>query len=61
VVVHLRERYRPLLASLIKEYQKRYPQEPVPSYKEVIEALLDGYAQIYLSVPTQEKENLPKD
>jgi hypothetical protein len=51
VVVHLRERYRPILASLIKEYQKRYPGEPVPSHKEVIEALLDSYAQIYLSVP----------
>jgi hypothetical protein len=56
MVVHLRERYRPILASLIKEYQKRYPGEPVPSHKEVIEALLDSYAQIYLSVPVGIRE-----
>jgi hypothetical protein len=56
MVVHLRERYRPILASLIKEYQKRYPGEPVPSHKEVIEALLDSYAQIYLSVPVDIKQ-----
>lgn len=53
MVVHLRERYRPFLASLIKEYQRRYPGEPAPSHKEVIEALLDGYAQVYLSVPVK--------
>lgn len=50
MVVHLRERYRPILASLIKEYQRRYPGEPVPSHKEVIEALLDAYAQVYLQI-----------
>lgn len=56
MVVHLRERYRPILASLIKEYQRRYPEEPVPSHKEVIEALLDTYAQIYLRVEVKERQ-----
>lgn len=56
MVVHLRERYRPILASLIKEYQRRYPGEPVPSHKEVIEALLDAYSQVYLQVEVKERQ-----
>lgn len=56
MVVHLRERYRPILASLIKEYKERYPEEPPPSHKEVLEALLDVYAQVYLSVPGKEAD-----
>lgn len=59
MVVHLRERYRPILASLIKEYKERYPEEPTPSHKEVLEALLDVYAQVYLSVPGKVEASEP--